>query len=104
MKFPFEEVMYLKDFIQYRNRQVSSRILFSNETMDMILYALDEEESISTESSTRNKFFLVLDGELKVLTATDSYIVSTGQSLSIEKGKKHSIEAVDKCKYIQFNL
>jgi|AKZA01.1.fsa_nt_gi Cupin domain. len=104
MKFPFEDVVCLNDFIQYRNHQVSSRILVSNETMDMILYALDEEESISMESSTRNKFFLVLDGELKVSTVTNSFLVRTGQSLLIEKGKKHSIEAVDRCKYIQFNL
>jgi len=103
MNFPFEKVFSLRDTITYHKFQITSRVLISEKNIDIVLFAMDSDESISSESSPNRKMVFVLDGSLNITIDQTSHAVHIGELFLIDKNKQHSIEALERCKFVQTN-
>jgi len=103
MNVPIEQVFSLSDVIVYRKNQITSTVLITEKNIDIVLYAMDCEESISSESSPNRKMIFVIDGSLNITISQTSHALHIGDSLIIEKNKQHSIEAHERSKFIQIN-
>ncbi|WP_226793190.1 cupin domain-containing protein [Bacillus sp. B1-b2] len=104
MTIPFEEVFSLRESITFRKNQITSRIVISDKNTHIVLYAMDAEESISSESSPHSKMLIVIEGNVKIVMDDSCHTLRLGEALLIESNKKHSIEAEDTCKFIQINF
>ncbi|MEF2967368.1 cupin domain-containing protein [Paenibacillus sp. M1] len=103
MNIPFKQVFALNGLVTYRDHQITSRTLAGDDHLDLILYAMDSDESISRESSPHHKTIYVTDGQLKIQIDRESFAIKEGEFLRIEKNIVHSIEALGKCKFVQLN-
>lgn len=104
MTIPINKVFSLSDTIAYRKYQITSKELINDFNHNIILYAMDEEESISSESSPHRKMVIVLDGSLQIKMDDTSHKLQMGQSFLMDQNIKHSIEAQEQCKFIQINF
>lgn len=103
MNFPIEQVFSLSAAIAYRHNQITSTVLISENNTNIVLYAMDSEESISSESSPNRKMVFVLDGSLNITINQTSYALHIGDSFIIDKNTQHAIEALERCKFVQIN-
>ncbi|KRL84792.1 acetate kinase [Ligilactobacillus apodemi] len=97
----------LPELVNYHNQQIASRSLAKKLgiTAQMLVYALDEGESISQESSSQVKLIEVLEGDLAVELADNTKeTLSALDLLTIPAGQKHGLMALTRCKFLQLEL
>lgn len=97
----------LNNLVRYHKQQISSRSLSEKLEINnpITIYAMDKDESISKESSSRAKLIQVLDGQLQITLGNDSpETLSTGELISIPSTSVHSFLAVTKCQFLQIEL
>lgn len=95
-----EKTFAMKELVQYRSQQINSR-LFSYLGVDAVLFAFDEDESISSESSEVSKLLYIFEGQLEVTVDGKKLVLNEGDSVVISAQKKHAIQAVGRCKFVQ---
>lgn len=97
------EIYDLEKLIDYRDHQIRSRKLSKKFgiSLPMVLFALDQGESISNESTTFTKMIQVIDGNLTVELADELRHVKKAEWLVIEPNTLHALKAEEKCKFLQ---
>ncbi|HHS7779043.1 TPA: cupin domain-containing protein [Streptococcus pyogenes] len=96
----------LSQLVQYHDHQVASRSLsrLLGLSQSIVLYAMAQGESISQETSPRDKVILVLEGQL-IFDLEDQKQVLTQESfIAIPAQKVHHLEAKTDCKLLQVLL
>lgn len=101
---PVNQPFMLKDFVHYQKNKISSRRLFRQEGLEITGYALDEDESISTESSPQLKWITIMEGTLEVLIANEKFILRDGSSFVFTPGTNHALIAKGMCKFTQYSF
>lgn len=96
-----EQPFVLKELVAYREHQINSKHLSLGESKDVVLFALAENESISSESSPTHKLLYLLDGQLEVILDGKSMILQAEQSILIPQNTIHVLQAIGQCKFIQ---
>lgn len=106
--FTTASVFYLKDLVSVRPGRITSRNLslpviptLATTGQKWVLYALDQEETISSETSPEAKFILVLEGELHMVVAGQHCHLTSGASIIIPADTWHEFEAKESCKFLQ---
>ncbi|GJM76840.1 hypothetical protein HMSSN036_90560 [Paenibacillus macerans] len=86
--------------MQYRSQQINSRF-FSYLGVDAVLFAFEDNESISSESAGAPKLLYVFEGQLEVAVDGKKLALNEGDSVVISAQKKHALQAVGRCKFVQ---
>ncbi|KXT78168.1 acetate kinase [Streptococcus sp. DD13] len=97
----------LKQLVTYHEEQIVSRSLSKRLGIisSVTLYAMDQKESISKETSPQPKLLQVLEGRLAVTLEEGTVeILETGELLSIAAQQLHSLNAITPCKFLQIEL
>lgn len=97
----------LLDLVKYHEHQIASRSLSKKLDLkeQLMIYAFDQGESISQESSTQTKLLEVLEGKLEVNFADGTKeTLQALELLTIPATKKHGLLALGPCKFIQLEL
>ncbi len=95
-----EKTFDIKELVQYRSQQINSRF-FSYHGVDAVLFAFDDDESISSESSEVSKLLYVFEGQLEVAVDGKKLVLNEGESVVISAQKKHALHAAGRCKFVQ---
>lgn len=97
------EIYDLEALIEYRDHQIRSRKLSKKFDVElpMQLFAFDEGESISNESTDLTKMIQVLDGTLIAELSKEKITVEEGKWLVIPPNTLHSLRADKRCKFLQ---
>lgn len=95
-----EKTFAVKELVQYRSQQINSRF-FSYLGVDAVLFAFDDNESISSESAEAPKLLYVFEGQLEVAVDGKKLALNEGDSVVISAQKKHALQAVGRCKFVQ---
>lgn len=90
----------LKELVQYRKHQINSRHLSLGQDKDIVLLALAENESISSECSPTDKLVYMLEGTLEVILNNQSFVLQAEQSIIIPQNELHTLQAVGQCKFV----
>ncbi|MGG5316153.1 acetate kinase [Enterococcus sp. AZ072] len=96
----------LNEMIDYSAYQIRSRIVSQalNIEPTVVIYALDEGESVSSEKTGLVKLLHILEGKLEVTIFQQKWTAQAGELLAIPANSLHSIQANEKCKYLQIEL
>lgn len=70
----------------------------------LVLYAMDQNETISSETSPFSKLIHVLEGELQMLVDGQSCSLTEGASLWVQADTWHEFAAPQSCKFLQIKL
>ncbi len=106
--FTTGSVFYWKDLVSVRPGRITSRKLsfpvipaLATTGQKWVLYALDQEETISSETSPETKFILVLEGELHMVVAEQHCLLTSGASIIVPADTCHEFAAKESCKFLQ---
>lgn len=105
------KAFYLKDMVNVKEYQITSRTLsfpegpaFTATEPVCVLYAMDKQETISSETSPKTKIIHVLEGELYMLVANEPCHLSVGASVIVQANTCHEFTAQSNCKFIQISI
>lgn len=96
----FEAVLDLEFLVDYRPGQVVSRTLAQNKAFNLTLFAFDQNEEISSHSSSGDAMIYVLDGSAKITIGSENYVVGKGQTIVMPAGIPHAVLANEKFKML----
>ncbi|WP_059049502.1 cupin domain-containing protein [Paenibacillus senegalimassiliensis] len=107
-KLPTHTVFDLKEFIDIKPGRIASRSLslpnFSSSTaQESVLYAMGQEETISSETSPLTRLVHVLEGALDMVVEQQACHLRAGDSLVIPAGTWHEFAAPTGCKFLQIS-
>lgn len=104
-------VFYLDKMISVKPNRIASRTLdFSELTAgntgapEWVLYAMDQGETISSETSPESKLIYVLEGKLHMLVADEPCLLPQGASVSVKADTWHEFAAQSSCKFLQIKI
>ncbi|WP_036635046.1 cupin domain-containing protein [Paenibacillus massiliensis] len=110
-KLTDSSVFYLKDLIDIKPGRIASRNLSlpvhpdgAATEQEWVLYAMDQQETISAETSPLHKLIQVLDGELSMMVAGQARSLTTGMSIIVPAHTWHEFEASKSCIFLQISL
>ena len=91
--FVQNEVVTLKDQIEYEKGKIVSKSLVQRSNMTLTLFAFDKGEGVSTHASKGDAMVIVLDGEAEITVDGVSRIVKPGDSIVMPATHPHSVMA-----------
>lgn len=107
-KLPTHTVFNLKELITIKPGRIASRHLSlpefpSSATQEWVLYAMAQEETISSETSPQTRLIHVVEGELDMVVEQKSCHLRDGGSIVIPAGTWHEFAAPVGCKFLQIS-
>ncbi|GBF72284.1 hypothetical protein PA598K_00524 [Paenibacillus sp. 598K] len=96
--------MNVNELIQVQTGQISSRLLWEGCVSDAFVFAMDSGESISPERAELSRWFCVLEGELRLVSATSEEMLGPGDTRMIAAGLEHELRCSIPCKFIQISV
>lgn len=104
-------VFYLDQMIGVKPNRIASRTLDFSEVADdrtgapeWVLYAMDQGETISSETSPESKLIYVLEGELHMLVDDKPCHLPQGASVCVQGDTWHEFAAHSSCKFLQIKI
>ena len=94
------EILNLKDLVEYQDGQVISKTLVQNELVSVTIFSFDKGEEISSHSSSGDAMVTVIDGKGKLVISGKEYYLQTGETIVMPKGEPHSVFGEEKFKMI----
>lgn len=94
----------LADLIEYQEGSVVSMSLTNSPCVTILLFALDEDDSISSEQYPGDTMYDVLDGHLSIAVQEAKYELGPGSCLKVAAGTSHALECHGRCKMLQITL
>ena len=96
---PFEEVLELKNLVEYAKGRVSSKTLVQRNDLSITLFAFDKGEGLSTHSAPGDAMIYVMEGSVKVTIGEDTKVVlKEGQTAVMPANIPHALEAIERFK------
>ncbi len=95
-----QEVLKLKDQINYQEGQVVSKTLVQNDLVSMTIFSFDAKEEISSHSASGDAMVTILDGKGRFIVNNKTYYLEKGETLIMPKGLPHSVHADEKFKML----
>ncbi len=93
-----EQVLNLKDLIEYQDGQIASKTLVQNEYMSMTLFAFEKDEEISTHAAGGDAMVTVLEGKGRFTVDGKVYILSEGETLIMPVNIPHAVYGEERFK------
>ena len=96
----FENALDLSALVSYQQGQVVSRTLVQNNAVSITLFSFDDNEDISSHSSTGDAMVTVLEGTAKITIGEKVYSVSAGKTIVMPADISHAVAADGKFKML----
>jgi quercetin dioxygenase-like cupin family protein len=98
---PFNEVLVLKDLVNYSEGRVSSKTLVQRNDLSISLFAFDKGEGLSTHSAPGDAMVYVLEGSVHVTIGEDTNVVlKEGQTAVMPANVPHALKSTEKFKML----
>lgn|GEM_PF-40301 len=101
---PISEPFDLTNLVTVGSGQIVSFPICEQKAFSFILFALDREESITTEYSLVDKWLFVMEGQLEVCIGQDCYFVNNKESIVVPPNAAYELRAVTPVKLLQANV
>jgi len=89
----FENALDLSELVSYQQGQVVSRTLVQNKAVSITLFSFDDNEEISSHSSSGDAMIMVLEGKSQITIGDKVYSVSAGETIVMPSGISHAVAA-----------
>lgn len=105
------KVSDLKEMIRVKPYRILSKQLLLPEipglaiaAPELVLYAMDKQETISSETSPRSKLICVLEGKLQLQAVNETLDLTAGASVLVPPDTRHGFAAGSECKFLIISL
>lgn len=95
-----DEVIELKNLVEYKEGQIVSKTLVQNEKVSVTLFSFEKGEEISTHTAGGDAMVTVLDGVGKFTVGGKERIVKAGETLIMPKDIPHAVYGEERFKMI----
>lgn len=95
-----DEVIELKNAVEYREGQIVSKTLVQNEKVSVTLFSFEKGEEISTHTACGDAMATVLDGVGKFTVDGNERIVKSGETIIMPKDIPHAVYGEERFKMI----
>lgn len=95
-----DEVVELKNLVEYKDGQIVSKTLVQNEKVSVTLFSFEKGEEISTHTAGGDAMVTVLDGVGKFTVGGKERIVKAGETLIMPKDIPHAVYGEERFKMI----
>ena len=86
-----QEILRLKDLVDYQPGQVVSKTLVQNDAVSMTIFSFDKGEEISTHAAGGDAMVTVLEGTGRFTVGGEAYVLGEGESLIMPKDVPHAV-------------
>lgn len=93
-----DEVIELKNAVEYRDGQIVSKTLVQNEKVSVTLFSFEKGEEISTHTAGGDAMATVLDGVGKFTVDGKERIVKSGETIIMPKDIPHAVYGEERFK------
>lgn len=95
-----DEVIELKNLVEYKEGQIVSKTLVQNEKVSVTLFSFEKGEEISTHTAGGDAMVTVLDGVGKFTVGGKAKLVKAGETLIMPKDIPHAVYGEERFKMI----
>ncbi|MFC3931946.1 acetate kinase [Streptococcus dentapri] len=94
------------NLVNYYDQQIASRSLSQKLSLDenITLYAFDQGESISRETSTNNKLLQIVEGRILLNCNQEKVELKKETLIAIHQGQVFGLEAIEPSKLLLIDL
>jgi quercetin dioxygenase-like cupin family protein len=79
--------------IEYKPEKFASKVLFREENLDLILFALLQDQEIPAHQTPKNAFLQCLEGAVLVTIGDETHTLEPGQIILLPRTVMHGIKA-----------
>lgn len=101
---PEDKPAELTSLIDIKTHQVVSMALSKSEHVSITLLAFASDENVSDEIYSGDTMYLVLEGNMCVISDEKRINVNSGQIIKIPAGKSHKLESDNAFKIMQITI
>ena len=93
-----EQILNLKDLINYQDGSVVSRMIVYKKSGTITLFAFDNGEGLSEHTAPFDAIATIIDGEAEIFIEQTQFLLKEGQMIIIPANKPHSLHAEQRFK------
>jgi quercetin dioxygenase-like cupin family protein len=90
----------LADLIDYQKGSVVSRTIIDKMAGTVTAFAFDKGEGLSEHTSPCEALVYIVEGEVKIKVAAQSFILEAGDMIVLPAGKPHALRGIQRFKML----
>jgi quercetin dioxygenase-like cupin family protein len=88
------EIMKLKELVNYQNNAIVSKTIVEKETGTVTLFAFAKDQALSEHTAPFDALVQVIEGRAEIRIAGVPYLVSEGEMLIMPAQQSHALKAL----------
>jgi quercetin dioxygenase-like cupin family protein len=92
------KALRLKDFVEYQEGTVASRMIINNPAGSITLFSFDAEEGLSEHTAPYDAVVTILDGECEVRLSGEVHHLREGETIIFPANAPHALTAITRFK------
>ena len=88
------EIMKLKELVNYQNNAIVSKTIVEKETGTVTLFAFDKDQSLSEHTAPFDALVQVIEGRAEIRIAGIPHLVNEGEMLVMPAQQSHALKAL----------
>jgi len=94
------EIKQLIDLVNYQDGSVVSKQIIKRKVGTVTIFAFDEGEGLSEHTAPFDALVQILDGEVRIRIAAESYDLKAGEMIILPVDVPHSLKALTRFKML----
>ncbi len=95
-----DQVLNLKELIDFQKDSVVSRTLLDKEAGTVTLFAFDKGQGLSEHTTPFDALVNIIEGEASVIISGETFQLKKGEMIIMPANEPHALKAIDKFKMI----
>jgi len=92
------EILNLKEYIDYQEGSVVSKMLINKPEGSITIFAFDKGEGLSEHTTPFDAFVYLIEGKAEITISGKSHVLEEGQMIIMPANEPHALKALEKYK------
>ena len=92
------EILNLKEYIDYQEGSVVSKMLINKPEGSITIFAFDKGEGLSEHTTPFDAFVYLIEGKAEIIISGKSHILEEGQMIIMPANEPHALKALERYK------
>jgi len=93
-----DEILNLESLLDYQEGSVVSRMLINKKVGTVTLFSFDKDQGLSEHTAPFDALAYIFDGKAEIIISKKSYILNSGQMITMPANEPHSLKALERFK------
>jgi len=92
------EILNLKEYIDYQEGSVVSKMLINKPEGSITIFAFDKGEGLSEHATPFDAFVYLIEGKAEITISGKSHVLEEGQMIIMPANEPHALKALERYK------